>query len=77
MKNKEAKRDRFARIAEARVNKILNNLDSLGKCANRRNYEYSDEDVKHIFREIEKKVKDVKQLYHGSGSSNSLFKLKR
>ena len=77
MKNKEAKRDRFTRIAEARVNKILNNLDSLGKCSSRRNYEYSNEDVNHIFREIEKKVKDVKQLFKGSGSSNSLFRLKR
>jgi len=77
MQKKESKRDRFIRIVEPRVNKIFNDLDSLGKCSNRKNYEYSGEDVKLIFREIEKKVRDTKLMYQGSGSSNNMFKLKR
>ena len=36
------KRERFLRIAESRVNKILTNLDNLGKCANPRNYDFSE-----------------------------------
>jgi len=77
MQKKESNRDRFIRIVEVRVNKILNDLDSLGKCSNRKNYEYSGEDVKLIFREIDKKVRDIKLMYQGSGSSNNMFKLKR
>ena len=61
--NKEIRRDRFVRIVERRVNNILDSFDSLGKCANRRNYEYSDEDVERIFGAIQKKMKETKSLY--------------
>ncbi|MBW1793117.1 MAG: hypothetical protein JRJ38_01580 [Deltaproteobacteria bacterium] len=72
--NKEANRERFVRIVERRVNTILNNLDSLGKCSNRRNYEYTDADVKRIFREIEKKCKEIRILFDGKGNTRA-FKL--
>ena len=64
-KNKENNRDRFVRIVERRVNLILNNLDSLGKCSNKRNYEYSEDDVKKIFNEIDKKCKEVRTMFNG------------
>ncbi len=69
------KRDRFVRIVEKRVNNILLNLDSLGNCSNKRNYEYSEKDVKAIFNEIEKKVKDTKGKFEGNPSGKSYFKL--
>ena len=72
--NKEANRERFVRIVERRVNTILNNLDSLAKCSNRRNYEYTDTDVKRIFREIEKKCKEIRILFDGRGNTK-VFKL--
>ena len=75
MNNAETKRDRFVRIAERRVNRILDNLDSLGKCANRRNYQYTDADVRKIFGDIEKKVKDIKALYRTSRNSSNRFRL--
>ena len=56
--NKTEKRDRFVRIVERRVNNIFDALDSLGKCANKRNYEYGEDDVKRIFSAIDKKIKD-------------------
>lgn len=77
MSNKESKRDRFVRIVEMRVNKIINDLDSLGKCSNRNNYEYSEGDIKIIFNEIEKKVRDVKSMYQGTNRKKNKFKLKR
>ena len=58
--NKTINRERFIRIVEKRVNKILDNLDSLGNCSNRKNYEYSEKDVKKIFGELEKKIKEIK-----------------
>jgi len=74
-KNKETNRDRFVKIIERRVNITLKNLDSIGKCSNRKNYEYSDEDVRKIFREIEKKSKQVKSMFRGLKNDNK-FKLK-
>ena len=73
--NMEKKRDRFVRIAERRVNKILDDLDSLGKCANRRNYQYTDSDVRKIFGEIEKKLKETKALYRTTRNSSNRFRL--
>jgi len=69
------KRDRFVRIVERRVNFILQNLDSLGNCSNKRNYEYSDKDVRLIFNEIEKKIKETKAKFEGTPSGKSTFKL--
>ena len=60
---KESNRDRFVRIVERRVNQILQDLDSLGKCSNKRSYEYYDKDVKKIFGEIDKKTREVKALF--------------
>ena len=73
--NKESKRDRFVRIVERRVNIILNSLDSLAKCANKKNYEYTDDDVKKIFGEIDKKTKEIKAIFAGKSISNTGFKL--
>lgn len=73
-KNKETNRERFVRIAERRVNVILNNLESLGKCSNKRNYEYTETDIKKIFGEIDKKCKEVKALFSGK-TKNRAFKL--
>ena len=72
--NVNLKRQRFLRIAESRVNKILSNLDNLAKCSNKRNYEYSDDEVRKIFREIDRKVKDTKFQFQ-SGVGKGKFKL--
>lgn len=71
----DVKRERFTRIAESRVNRILTNLDSLGKCSNTRNYEYTDEEVRKIFREIDRKVKEVKTQFHGETGNQQRFRL--
>lgn len=72
--NKETNRNRFVRIAERRVNVILNNLKSLGKCSNKRNYEYTEADVKKIFSEIDIKYREVKLMFNGNKKSK-VFKL--
>lgn len=74
-KSNPEKRDRFIRIVEKRVNNILQNLDSLGNCSNKRNYEYSEKDVKVIFNEIEKKVKEIKGKFDDISSRKSSFRL--
>jgi hypothetical protein len=73
MNKNETKRDRFVRIVERRVDKILNNLDSLGKCSNRKNYEYSEKDVKKIFGEIDSKIKEIRFFF--KDNNKTTFKL--
>jgi len=75
LRNKETKKDRFIRIVERRVNKILKDLDSLSKCSETKNYEYSPEDVKQIFNEIERKLREVKMIYQRSNQPKKPWKL--
>jgi hypothetical protein len=71
----DIKRKRFIRIVESRVNKIFYNLDNLSKCSNKRNYEYSEEDVRRIFREIERKVKETRLQFQDGARNKGKFKL--
>ncbi len=75
-KSENLKRQRFIRIAERRVNKILNDIESIGKCSNKRNYNYSEEDVKKIFKEINEKLKSVRVLFSNPEKSKNYFSLK-
>ena len=74
-RSREVKRGRFVKIVERRVNQILDNFDSLGKCSNRKNYEYSNEDVKRIFGEIERKIREIKLLFQETSKNKKRFKL--
>ena len=58
--NKESKRNKFIRIAEARTNKIISMIQLLGNCANPASYEYTEKDVSDIFNTIEKEVRIAK-----------------
>ena len=71
----DTKRRRFVRVVEYRVNKIIQELDRLERCSNRRNYNFSDKDVKRIFNEIENKVKATKTLFIETSPNKSKFKL--
>jgi hypothetical protein len=71
----ETKRERFVRIAEARTNRVLDDLRLLGNCSSKKNYEYSDADVRKIFSAIEKELKVAKARYQGGDSSDERFTL--
>lgn len=58
------KRERFVRLATYRTNEVLKKLRTLGNCSNRSAYEYSEEEVKKIFSEIDRKVREVKVKFH-------------
>lgn len=61
---KSKKRERFERIASSRVNTILDTLDSLSKCSNKNNYEYTEQDVKKMFETIKDRIKTTEKLFH-------------
>ena len=57
-----SKRKRFTKVATNRVQKIINYLDLLQNCSNRNNYEYDEEDVNHMFDEINKAIRNFLYL---------------
>ena len=61
--SKETKRVRFVRLANKRTNEILDKLRILGGCSNRRMYEYSEPDIRKIFKVIEDEMKRVRGLF--------------
>ena len=72
------KRKRFTKVATNRVQKIIDYLNLLKNCSNRRNYEYDEEDVNHMFEEITKALKETKAVYanelsKGNGKSGFTF----
>ena len=74
---KSTRRIRFERYATKRVQTILDNLDRLENCSNKNNYEYSESDIKKIFRTIRDKTDEVlkefdKQLNKGKKNKFTL-----
>ena len=58
------KRDRFVRLASYRTNEVLRKLKTLGNCSNSSAYEYTEEEMKKIFSEIDKSLRHVKAKFH-------------
>ena len=62
-KNQNLKRDRFINVAGRRVQKVLDSLDSLSKCANRNNYDFNEEDIIKMTKAIKEKVRLLESSY--------------
>jgi len=73
MKRAETKNEAFRRLATKRTNAVIDKLRVLGHCANPWLYDYTDDDVKKIFRAIEADLRIVKAKFRDS--SQSEFKL--
>lgn len=74
----EAKSDRFKRLAEARVNKALACLRSIGKLSNRGHYDYGEEEVRKIFQTLKRELDDSKSEFDKAlaRESKNNFRLK-
>lgn len=64
MVTQNEKRKRFKRLAVHRTNEVLKRLRILGNCANRSAYDYKREEIRRIFLEIERRVKEVKAKFY-------------
>ena len=58
------RRERFEKVAARRVQKIISFMDSLANCANRANYEYTDEDVRKMFRAIREQLSNTESAFN-------------
>lgn len=56
----ESKADKFVRLGEYRVNKVIDAIGRLENLSNRTNYEYTQEQVEAMFSIMAKKLLEVK-----------------
>jgi len=59
----ETKEIRFKRIAEKRVQRVIDSLRSLSQCSNKRMYIWNDEQLKKIWDAVDQAVKSCKESY--------------
>ena len=72
----EEKREKFVRLAEQRVNRALNDLRLIGNLSNRNAYTFTDDDVKKIFKTLQKELDQAKSRFSDAdGGSSGDFKL--
>jgi hypothetical protein len=70
------KREKFVRLAEQRVNRALNDVRLIGNLSNRGAYSFTDEDVKKIFKTLQKELDQAKARFSDAeNASGGDFKL--
>ena len=62
----ETKEKRFKRVAERRVQRVLDSLRSLSQCSNKRMYAWNDDQLKKIWNAIDNEVKACKANFDRS-----------
>jgi hypothetical protein len=65
----KSRKERFKDVAGRRVQKVLDDLDSLSKCANKSTYEYTDEEIRKMIKAISDKVSLLKMAFTASSKS--------
>ena len=62
----ENRQERFKRLATQRTNAVLEKLRLLGNLSNRANYDYSEDDIRKIFKAVDLQLKIVRSKFGGS-----------
>jgi len=55
----ETKEDKFKRLANARVNNAIKQLELIGNLSNSSSYDYTDDEVRKIMSTLNQKVKEI------------------
>ncbi|WP_343317519.1 hypothetical protein AAFM46_09485 [Arthrobacter sp. TMP15] len=66
----ETRNERFRRLAASRGDRLIREISLLGNLANRKNYDFSPEEVDALFRPIEAELKEVRALFDPAAPSN-------
>ena len=70
------KRKKFVELAEARVNRAIKDVRLIGNLANRSAYQYEEEDVRKIFKALQKELDSAKARFTGdTGGKDNEFSL--
>lgn len=59
------KRGKFVELAESRVNRAIKDMRLIGNLSNRSAYEYTEEDIRKIFRALQKELDAAKGRFGG------------
>jgi len=71
------RRVKFAELASKRVNRATQAIETIGNLSNRSNYEWTEQDVKKIVRELRKSVREVEDRFLGNrGAAGGDFCIK-
>ena len=71
----ESKTDRFRRVAEARVNKIIKMIRLLGNCSGTGVYEYTDTQAAYIFSALQSELDKAKKRFRKPSLGKHRFSL--
>lgn len=70
------KRESFVRLAEARMNRALKDIRLIGNLSNKSAYSYTEEDVKKMFRALQREIESSRSKFgDGDSSGSGDFKL--
>ena len=62
------RRERFIKIAEKRINRILEDFRLFGNCSNKGNYEYTQEEISAMFKILEREFAAMKKRFNDDGA---------
>ena len=70
------KRAKFIELAENRVNRAIKDLRLIGNLSNRSAYEFTNEDIRKIFRALQKELDTAKGRFsRGEKSGDDGFRI--
>ena len=77
MAREEDRHDRFVRLAETRTQKALDAIRLIGNLSNRSTYEFSDSEVRQVFKALDEELKVARERFNqAAGSRGSGFTFK-
>lgn len=65
---KETKKERFKRVAEKRVQNIINAIRSLSGLSNKKVYEWENGQLEKIWKAVEREIINCKKSFKDPGS---------
>lgn len=77
VQDNESKADKFIRLGEYRVNKVIEAIGRIEHLANRSNYEYTEEQVEVMFSMIEKRLAELKGRFAPKQEKNNTFSFEK
>ena len=66
MRSEAQKEERFKRVAERRVQRVLDDLRKLSQCSNRRMYKWNDEQLTKIWTAIDQELASCKANFENA-----------
>lgn len=66
----ESRNERFRRLAATRGDRLIREISLLGNLSNKKNYDYTADEVDALFRPIEAELAEVRAMFDPAAPSN-------